>query len=100
MRIELIVIGSEVLCGSVCDLNTETIALTLSKAGYTIVRQTTVIDDVKAVTEVLKEAFSRADIVLTTGGLGSTVDDVTRQAITELLGGSFAPKEEIKNHSM
>jgi nicotinamide-nucleotide amidase len=98
MRIELIVIGSEVLCGSVCDLNTETIALTLSKAGYTIVRQTTVIDDVKAVTEVLKEAFSRADIVLTTGGLGSTVDDVTRQAITELLGGSFTPKEEIKNY--
>lgn len=98
MNIELIVIGSEVLSGSIRDANTQAIALTLGKAGYHLSKQTTVVDDISLVKGAIIEALSRSEVVFTTGGLGPTVDDITRQAISELVGGCFAPKEEIKNH--
>jgi nicotinamide-nucleotide amidase len=83
---EIITIGTELLLGETVDTNTRAIAQTLRGLGVDLYRTQTVGDNVGRIARIVSEALQRADIVITTGGLGPTVDDPTRQAIAEAGG--------------
>ena len=83
---EIITIGTELLLGETADTNTRFIARTLRGLGIDLYRTQTVGDNARRIAEVVAAALERAEIVITTGGLGPTVDDPTRQAIAEATG--------------
>lgn len=83
---EIITIGTELLLGETADTNTRFIARTLRGLGVDLYRTQTVGDNAGRIAEAILQALERADIVITTGGLGPTVDDPTRQAVAEALG--------------
>jgi len=84
MRAEIIAIGSELLLGQIVDTNSSYIAKRLAENGIELVQTTTVGDDLQRMKEVIKEAINRSQIVITTGGIGPTEDDLTREAIAEV----------------
>lgn len=83
---EIIAIGTELLLGETLDTNTREIALALRSIGVDLYRTTIVGDNVERISEIIQESLNRADIVITTGGLGPTVDDPTREAVAAALG--------------
>src|SRR5512137_1911142 len=83
---EIITIGTELLLGETTDTNTRFIAQTLRSLGVDLYRTQTIGDNARRIADVVAEALQRADIDITTGGLGPTVDDPTRQAIAEAAG--------------
>ena len=85
MRIEVLNTGTELLLGSVLNTHLQFLAQALFPLGLRIQRQVTVPDGV-AIREAVAETFGRADVVLITGGLGPTTDDITRETVAELLG--------------
>jgi nicotinamide-nucleotide amidase len=86
MRAEIICVGSELLLGDIIDANTRYLALRLSALGIDLYYSTTVGDNQARLVDCLGRGLGRSDLVLTTGGLGPTDDDVTREAIAELFG--------------
>lgn len=80
---ELIAIGTELLLGEIADTNTKYLARQLRDYGVDLYRSTTVGDNLQRITSLMQESLSRADIVITTGGLGPTVDDPTREAAAQ-----------------
>lgn len=84
MEIELITIGDEVLTGHVLNTNTFFISQELTKLGYRVVRHVTFPDERTEMRRGIKEALARGSIVITTGGLGPTVDDLTRGVVCEI----------------
>jgi len=84
MKAEIIAIGSELLLGQIVDTNSSYIAKRLAENGIELVQTTTVGDDLQRMKEVIKEAINRSQIVITTGGIGPTEDDLTREAIAEV----------------
>ncbi len=83
---EIITIGTELLLGEIQDTNTRYLARTLRDCGVDIYRTMTVGDNTKRISLAIQEALLRTNIIITTGGLGPTVDDPTRQAVAEALG--------------
>jgi len=81
--IEIITIGDEILIGQIVDTNSAWMAVELNKAGFQLAQITSVHDDAKLIKEALDNALQRADIVLFTGGLGPTKDDITKQTLCE-----------------
>jgi len=81
---EIVAIGSELLLGQIVDTNSSYIAKSLAENGIELVRTSTVGDDFERMKEVLREAIGRSSIVITTGGLGPTEDDLTREAIADV----------------
>ncbi len=86
MQAEIVSIGTELLLGEIVDTNAAYIARQLRDINIDIYYKSTVGDNEGRITEVIDHALDRADIVITTGGLGPTVDDVTRQAIAAATG--------------
>ena len=84
--LEIITIGTELLLGEIVDTNSTYIARTLRDHGIDIYRITTIGDNPHRIAAAIREALQRADIIITTGGLGPTVDDPTRQAIADAVG--------------
>jgi nicotinamide-nucleotide amidase len=84
MKAEIIAIGSELLLGQIVDTNTSYIAKRLAENGIEIVQTATVGDDLQRMKEVIREAAKRSQIVITTGGIGPTEDDLTREVIAEV----------------
>ena len=82
---EIIAIGSELLLGQIIDTNTSFIGRSLAENGIELVQTTTVGDDLHRMKEAIKEAIARSQIVITTGGIGPTEDDLTREAIAEVV---------------
>ncbi len=76
---EIIAIGTELLLGETQDTNTRYLAHLLRNNGVDLFRATIVGDNPARIAKVIRDALERADIVITTGGLGPTVDDATRQ---------------------
>ena len=85
MRVEVLNTGTELLLGHVVNTHLKYLAEALFPVGLRIGRQVTVPDG-DPIRDALAETFGRADIVIVTGGLGPTTDDVTREAVAELLG--------------
>lgn len=83
---EIITIGTELLLGEIIDTNAPYLARSLRDQGIDLFRKTTVGDNAQRIAQVVREGLERADIILTTGGLGPTVDDPTREAIALALG--------------
>ena len=83
---EIITIGTELLLGEIHDTNTRFLARNLRDIGVDLYRTTTVGDNSSRISQVIRESLERCDIILTTGGLGPTVDDPTRQAVADALG--------------
>ncbi|MES2123929.1 MAG: competence/damage-inducible protein A [Gemmatimonadota bacterium] len=85
MHIELVTVGTELLLGFTVDTNSAWIGTALSAHGVHIQRRTTVPDSPDAIRTAVDEALTRTRFVLTTGGLGPTRDDITRNVVAELL---------------
>lgn len=81
--LEIVTIGTELLLGEINDTNSTYIARTMRDHGIDIYRVTTIGDNPKRIAAAIQEASTRADIVITTGGLGPTIDDPTREAVAE-----------------
>jgi nicotinamide-nucleotide amidase len=94
-EVELVTIGDELLLGYTVDTNGAEIARALAYHGISVTRRSTVGDDVAAIVTVLSEALDRTGAVITTGGLGPTTDDVTREAVAAAFG---APLELDEPH--
>src|SRR4030065_1986017 len=83
---EIITIGTEILLGEIVDTNAYFLARSLRDAGIDLYRKTTVGDNVRRIARAIQQALERCDIILTTGGLGPTVDDPTREAVAQAVG--------------
>jgi nicotinamide-nucleotide amidase len=83
---EIITIGTEILLGEIVDTNARHLARALRDAGIDLYRKTTVGDNAKRIALAIQQSLERCDIVITTGGLGPTVDDPTREAVALAMG--------------
>jgi nicotinamide-nucleotide amidase len=86
MQAEIVVIGTELLLGQIIDTNAAYLAQQLSNIGVDLYYKSTVGDNKGRIVEVLKLASGRSDIVITTGGIGPTLDDMTRESVAEVVG--------------
>ena len=86
MNAEIIAIGTELLLGEITDTNSTHIARTLRDIGVNLFYITSVGDNLPRIVQAIQLGLSRSDLVITTGGLGPTVDDMTRQAVAEATG--------------
>ncbi len=98
MDAELITIGTELLLGQIVDTNAAWIAQRLAEVGVNLYYKTTVGDNRERIAAVIRHALKRVDVVLTTGGLGPTVDDVTREAIADATGRPLVRLPELEEH--
>lgn len=92
---EIITIGTEILLGEIVDTNTRYIARLLRGLGVDLYRTSTIGDNVARIAEAIQHAMERADIVITTGGLGPTVDDPTREAVAHAFGVETEFRQEL-----
>jgi nicotinamide-nucleotide amidase len=95
MQAEVITSGSELLLGQLVDTNSAFIARTLRSIGLNLFYKTTVGDNEERMMEAVRTAMSRSDIIITTGGLGPTVDDVTRPAVARATGRTLEFRPEL-----
>jgi len=95
MNAEIITIGTELLLGHTVDTNTAYLARQLAGLGLNLYRTTTVGDNEGRIAAAIQEALTRCQVVITTGGLGPTVDDVTRQAVARATGRSLILHEAL-----
>ncbi len=98
MQAEIITTGTELLLGTIVDTNAAYLSQQLSKIGLDLYFRTTVGDNVQRIATAIRQALSRSDVVITTGGLGPTVDDVTREAVAEATGHHLVFKEKLWTH--
>jgi nicotinamide-nucleotide amidase len=91
VKLEVVTVGTELLLGLTPDSNAAEIGRALAAAGIEVVRHTTVADRADAIGAAVQGALQHAAVVLTTGGLGPTRDDVTKVAVAELLGRRLVP---------
>ena len=83
---EIIAIGTELLLGEIQDTNTRYLARTLKDEGIDLYRASMVGDNTERIAQAIREAMTRAQVIITTGGLGPTVDDPTRLAVARAVG--------------
>lgn len=98
MRAEIITIGDELLIGQVVDTNSAWMAERLNEEGISLHQITSVHDNREHIFKALDEAFSRADLVFTTGGLGPTKDDITKHVMCEYFGTSLVEDSHVRAH--
>ena len=94
MRAEMISVGTELLLGQIVDTNAPYLSTVLSALGIEVYYRITVGDNAARLAETLQTALSRADLVITIGGLGPTQDDLTKETIAEVLGERMAMDPE------
>jgi competence/damage-inducible protein CinA-like protein len=92
---EIITIGTELLLGEIQDTNSKFIARVLRDIGVDLYRLSTVGDNCSRISATINEAMTRSDIVITTGGLGPTVDDPTRQAVADAAGVPLVYRDDL-----
>jgi nicotinamide-nucleotide amidase len=92
---EIITIGTEILLGEIVDTNTRYLARNLRGLGVDLYRTTTIGDNEERIASAIRESMERADIVITTGGLGPTIDDPTREAVAKAAGVETEFREDL-----
>lgn len=98
MLAEIISIGDELTSGARLDTNSQWLSTQLGDLGVRVMYHTTVADDLDANVQVFRQAIDRADIVVATGGLGPTADDLTREALARVLGVELVLDEKSLEH--
>jgi len=98
MFAEIITIGDEILIGQIVDSNSAYIASELNKIGVQVFQITSVQDDGPHILNALKNARQRAELVLVTGGLGPTKDDITKKTFCKFLGDQLVEHPETRTH--
>ena len=91
LRAEIVAIGDELTTGQRVDTNSQWLSQRLTEQGFEVVRHTTIGDDLSINVEAFHSAAKLADVVITTGGLGPTADDLTRNALAEAAGVGLKP---------
>jgi len=91
--VELVSTGTELLDGRIVNTHARDLARGLSELGYRLVRDTTVPDDLALICGAVRDALARVPVVVVSGGLGPTSDDVTREAVAELAGARLVMHE-------
>ena len=86
MNAEIICIGTELLLGNIVNTDATDVAQTLSEMGISVYRYTAVGDNPERLAEVVQAAARRADLLITTGGLGPTLDDLSKQTVAAAFG--------------
>ena len=95
MNAEIITIGDEILIGQIVDTNAAYIAQRLNAAGVTVSERSSVGDRAEQITRAIKQSMQRCDLVILTGGLGPTKDDIT---LAKIFGGEMRTDERVKEH--
>src|ERR671927_981488 len=95
---EILAIGTEVLLGDLVDTNTAWLSGQLAALGVSVYRHITVGDNKQRIVAALLEASSRADLVITTGGLGPTSDDLTNECLSVVTGRGMVEYPEAREH--
>ena len=98
MNIELLNTGSELMLGRVLNTHQQWLCRRLADLGYVVTRQVAVPDTAPDIQSAVREALSRADLIITTGGLGPTSDDLTRDLIAQLLGKKLRLDDTVLDH--
>lgn len=94
MRAEIISVGTEILLGDILNTNTQFLSKELASIGIEVYRQETIGDNEGRLLEMLEESFKRCDIVITTGGLGPTNDDLTKETACKFFNMNLELHEE------
>jgi len=98
MTAEIITIGDEILIGQIVDTNSQWLAQRLNEIGVSVYQITSIQDDKEHILKAIEEAEKNADIVIMTGGLGPTKDDITKLTLVEYFNDQLIRNEEIENH--
>ena len=98
MRAEIVTIGDEILIGQIVDTNSAFLASELHKTGISVFQISSVQDERTHILTALKEAESRADLVILTGGLGPTRDDITKKVLCEYFEDQLIENQEVLRH--
>ncbi|WP_412560271.1 competence/damage-inducible protein A [Winogradskyella sp. MIT101101] len=98
MTAEIITIGDEILIGQIVDTNSAFLGKELNKVGISIYQITSVQDDKNHILKALKEAEDNADIIIVTGGLGPTKDDITKHTICEYFNDTLVENKDVLAH--
>jgi nicotinamide-nucleotide amidase len=96
MHAEIVMIGTELLLGELVDTNANRLAKALREIGLDIYYKTTVGDNEARIAEVLNLALDRSDVIITSGGIGPTVDDITRQAVADATGRRLVYSDDLE----
>jgi nicotinamide-nucleotide amidase len=95
---EIVAVGTEILLGSLVDTNTAWLSQRLAASGIAVNRHTAVGDDRGRLVAALSEAAARVDLVLSTGGLGPTFDDITNEALGQAAGREMVEYPDARRH--
>lgn len=98
MKVEIITIGDEILIGQIVDTNSAWMATELNKSGFEVEQITSVHDREDSILQALDLALQRADIVLFTGGIGPTKDDITKQTLCRYFDSELVFNEQVLAH--
>jgi len=98
MKAEIITIGDEILIGQIVDSNSAFIARELNEVGISVVQITSISDEPNCILNALEQAQSRAELVITTGGLGPTKDDLTKQTLCDYFNDELVENKELLKH--
>ncbi len=98
MNVEIVNTGSELMLGRVLNTHQQWLCRRLADMGHVVARQVAVADTADAIETAVRESLGRADLTITTGGLGPTSDDITRERIAAMLGLRLVPNPEVLAH--
>ncbi|SFC46190.1 nicotinamide-nucleotide amidase [Flagellimonas taeanensis] len=98
MQAEIITIGDEILIGQIVDSNSAFIAKELNQIGVSVYQITSVQDDREHITNALQEAGERSSVIIVTGGLGPTKDDVTKETLCNFFGDTLVQDQAVLEH--
>lgn len=94
MRCEIVAVGTELLLGNIVNTNAQYLSQKLADLGIDVYYQLTVGDNLERLSETIKTSLERSELVVTSGGLGPTVDDITKEGVAKALGLKLLPHEE------
>lgn len=97
MKAEVVSIGTELLLGEILDTNAQFLGSHLPALGIDLYYMSKVGDNIERLSEVIERAWNRSDLLITTGGLGPTEDDLTREAVGRVLGEDLAVDPELEH---
>ena len=98
MNATIITIGDEILIGQIVDTNSVSIARQLNEAGIVVHEKCSIGDDADEIVRTLRRAMAVSQVVVLTGGLGPTKDDITKKTLASLFGGGMRFDEEVAAH--